>query len=78
VLANDRACTPLPPLNFHGKEGIDGSSPSEGLQFTRNTFQRAGSDSTELFGISAGPGGELVWLAPLRNPLSKFLRMLPG
>jgi hypothetical protein len=26
-----RACTPLPPKNFHGKEGVDGSSPSEGL-----------------------------------------------
>jgi hypothetical protein len=31
VLGNDRACTPVPPLNFHGKEGVDGSSPSEGL-----------------------------------------------
>ena len=31
MIANDRACTPLPPLNFHGKEGVDGSSPSEGL-----------------------------------------------
>src|SRR5580765_1821482 len=29
VLANDRACTPLPPQNLHGKEGVDGSSPSE-------------------------------------------------
>src|SRR6476659_3136830 len=32
VLANDRACTPLPPQNFHGKEGLDGSSPSEGFK----------------------------------------------
>jgi hypothetical protein len=31
VPANARACTPLPPLDFHGKEGVDGSSPSEGL-----------------------------------------------
>jgi hypothetical protein len=30
MLASDRACTPLPPQNFHGKEGVDGSSPSEG------------------------------------------------
>ena len=28
--AGDRACTPLPPQNLHGKEGVDGSSPSEG------------------------------------------------
>jgi hypothetical protein len=31
VAANDQACTPLPPQNFHGKEGVDGSSPSEGF-----------------------------------------------
>ena len=30
VHENARACTPLPPPNFHGKEGVDGSSPSEG------------------------------------------------
>jgi hypothetical protein len=32
VLADDRACPRLPPQNLHGKEGVDGSSPSEGLQ----------------------------------------------
>src|SRR5262245_20485680 len=31
VLAGDRACVRLPPPNFHGKEGVDGSSPSEGF-----------------------------------------------
>ena len=30
MVAHDRACTPLPRLDFHGKEGVDGSSPSEG------------------------------------------------
>jgi hypothetical protein len=30
VIADDWACTPLPRQNFHGKEGVDGSSPSEG------------------------------------------------
>src|SRR6266540_1488686 len=30
-VASDRACTRLPLQNFHGKEGVDGSSPSEGL-----------------------------------------------
>jgi hypothetical protein len=30
VVASDRACTRLPPQNLHGKEGVDGSSPSEG------------------------------------------------
>src|SRR5438094_7229724 len=34
VLANDRACTRIPPRNFHGKEGVDGSSPSEGFPKT--------------------------------------------
>ena len=29
--ASARACTRLRPRNFHGKEGVDGSSPSEGL-----------------------------------------------
>jgi hypothetical protein len=26
-----RACTRVTPSNLHGKEGVDGSSPSEGL-----------------------------------------------
>src|SRR6476661_10865368 len=30
-VATDRACTLLPPQNLHGKEGVDGSSPSEGF-----------------------------------------------
>src|SRR5919109_922230 len=30
-VANDRACTRVTVSNFHGKEGVDGSSPSEGL-----------------------------------------------
>jgi hypothetical protein len=30
MVANDLACTRLPPQNLHGKEGVDGSSPSEG------------------------------------------------
>jgi len=29
VLANDQQCTRFPPLDLHGKEGVDGSSPSE-------------------------------------------------
>jgi hypothetical protein len=31
VIASDRRCPPAPPQNLHGKEGVDGSSPSEGL-----------------------------------------------
>jgi hypothetical protein len=37
VLANDRACAPVPSQNLHGKEGVDGSSPSEG--FLRKALQ---------------------------------------
>jgi hypothetical protein len=33
VIADDWACTPLPRQNFHGKEGVPGSSPGEGLKF---------------------------------------------
>ena len=29
-VASDRACTRVTPPNLHGKEGVDGSSPSEG------------------------------------------------
>ena len=29
-VASDRACTRVTPRNLHGKEGVDGSSPSEG------------------------------------------------
>jgi hypothetical protein len=31
MITSDRACTPIQPLNLHGKEGVDGSSPSEGF-----------------------------------------------
>ena len=31
VSARAPPCPPVPPLNLHGKEGVDGSSPSEGL-----------------------------------------------
>ena len=31
VPASVRPCPPVPPLNLHGKEGVDGSSPSEGF-----------------------------------------------
>jgi hypothetical protein len=30
-IAHDRACTRVTPQNLHGKEGVDGSSPSEGF-----------------------------------------------
>jgi hypothetical protein len=30
VIASAQPCTPVPPPNLHGKEGVDGSSPSEG------------------------------------------------
>jgi hypothetical protein len=32
VAATDRACKQLPPPNLHGKEGVNGSSPSEGFE----------------------------------------------
>ena len=31
MIANARRCPPVPPPNLHGKEGVDGSSPSEGF-----------------------------------------------
>jgi hypothetical protein len=34
-VASDRACTRVMPRNLHGKEGVDGSSPSEGLFFEK-------------------------------------------
>jgi hypothetical protein len=37
MLANDRACTRVTLPNFHGKEGVSGSSPEEGLQKPRTS-----------------------------------------
>ena len=31
MIARARPCPPVPPQNLHGKEGVDGSSPSEGF-----------------------------------------------
>jgi hypothetical protein len=32
VILSDRTCPPVPLRNLHGKEGVDGSSPSEGFR----------------------------------------------
>jgi hypothetical protein len=53
ALANDRACTPLPPLDLHGKEGVDGSSPSEGLYKSPANGLMLSSVPTQ-FGLVAG------------------------
>jgi len=34
VAASAWPCPPSTALNLHGKEGVDGSSPSEGFGFT--------------------------------------------
>jgi hypothetical protein len=48
VHANVRACTPLPPQNLHGKEGVDGSSPSEGSKIpAQRRFFVAQTGTTE-------------------------------
>ncbi len=31
MIAGARACPPVPCVNLHGKEGVSGSSPEEGL-----------------------------------------------
>lgn len=36
MVAASRACPCFPPRSLHGKEGVDGSSPSEGLQNPRS------------------------------------------
>ena len=36
-----RSCAPIPPRNLHGKEGVDGSSPSEGLFAITKPLQKA-------------------------------------
>jgi hypothetical protein len=41
VIADARACTRVPPVNFHGKEGVDGSSPSEGSLWKTKPLQMA-------------------------------------
>ena len=51
-----RPCPPLPPLNLHGKEGVDGSSPSEGFAARAN----AARDRDTLRCASAADFGEEV------------------
>jgi hypothetical protein len=38
VVARARPCPPVPPLNLHGKEGVSGSSPEEGLKYLQISF----------------------------------------
>ena len=35
-VGSDRACTRVTPRDLHGKEGVSGSSPEEGLKFLQN------------------------------------------
>jgi hypothetical protein len=39
--ASDRACTRVTLRNLHGKEGVDGSSPSEGFR-KRPAYRESG------------------------------------
>ena len=64
VLANDRTCTPLPPQNLHGKEGVDGSSPSEG--FPPNRVANAGS------GYAASASSRTI-----SSPIASFVPFVP-
>jgi hypothetical protein len=70
VLANDRACTPIPLQNLHGKEGVDGSSPSEGLlkrsAYCRSLFTSKASSS----GRQTQDGHILGW----RDSEERFVR----
>jgi hypothetical protein len=59
VLANARTCTALPPLNFHGKEGVDGSSPSEG--FTKGLETRGFLSRTGWPRARAVSAGRPMW-----------------
>ncbi len=36
MIASARPCPPVPPVNLHGKEGVSGSSPEEGLKIPVN------------------------------------------
>ena len=38
MVANDLACTRLPPQNLHGKEAVPGSSPGEGLNTCKSAI----------------------------------------
>jgi hypothetical protein len=46
VPADVRSCTPVPLRNLHGKEGVDGSSPSEGFP-AKQPVSAAGESSFE-------------------------------
>ena len=38
MAADARSCPRLPPLNLHGKEGVSGSSPEEGLKYLQISY----------------------------------------
>jgi hypothetical protein len=55
MVEHARLWTPVPPLNLHGKEGVDGSSPSEGLQ---NPRSRGFSVQDDLLFVARAVGME--------------------
>jgi hypothetical protein len=58
-VASERACTRVTPQNLHGKEGVDGSSPSEG---SAKAAQIAGFfGRLELHELQYAVGMEPVW-----------------
>jgi hypothetical protein len=46
VIPDVRSWPLIPPLDLHGKEGVDGSSPSEG--FTKGQHRREGLEEITL------------------------------
>jgi hypothetical protein len=77
VAANARACPRFPPRNLNGKEGVDGSSPSEGSILQEIPANRLVLLSRQAAQSTSLGGPDHVELAP---PSAKFLQMglLPG
>jgi hypothetical protein len=72
VPAGARACTPLPPKNLHGKEGVDGSSPSEGFEIKEIPANRLVLVSVQSVSGAVGPGVEhFVELSGCRGALAQ-------
>ena len=85
-VASDRACTRVTPQNFHGKEGVDGSSPLEGLpkvpvnrHFVVVCFKNTRTHSGHIFGTrDAQRRLASSSDTPLTRPVDKSIRKSPS
>ncbi len=83
LAARARLCPSVPRLNLHGKEGVSGSSPEEGLKVTKApanqpvSLSEAAPQGTSLERGDNGSRSPAACKAPANRPVAQYNGALP-